>query len=95
MNEFQGRISCEKHDLGYQNWIDLGGPSPAIKIMLDGVEQRHCTMADPIQGVICCCKLNSQGEIYAVGDKIAMETVSGHVQVLVELKNKKRRLFND
>ncbi len=81
--EFHGRVSADKDDRGYQNLLNLGGPGPSIRIMLDGVEQPHSVMADPIEGVVRRCKLNSRGEIYAIGDEVAEETLYGRVQVLI------------
>lgn len=80
--EFHGRVSSDESDPGHQNFLDTCGHT--ILVMLDGVEQKDCDMADPIAGVVRRCKYNSHGEIYAIGDEIAQETVKGHVQVFLK-----------
>lgn len=53
-----------------------------VLVFLDGVEQRRrCVAYDADAGTVTRAKLNEAGEIYCVGDEIAMETVSGKVEV--------------
>lgn len=77
---FHGRVSSDEDDLGHENWSRL---YPAIKVdvYLDGAEVRDCITADSIDGMVLRCKHNEAGEIYAVGDQIATETVKGNVVI--------------
>jgi len=81
--EFHGRVSCDAKDAGYANWCLLGGYTGKITVTLDGVEQRNAVIADPDKGFVYRAKTKFGGGVVISGDEIVMETVKGHVQVLV------------
>jgi hypothetical protein len=72
------RMSTIETDPGYGAWVRAGRRA---RVFLDGVEQHHCSVADEEAGIIVRCKLDSEGNIYAVGDEIAMEEVQGVVRI--------------
>jgi len=82
--EFHGRVSSDQRDRGSRNFCDLQVAGYTIRVMLDGVEQKDCDIADPIEGFVRRCKLDNRGMIYADGDEIATETISGHVQIFLD-----------
>ena len=54
---FQGRVSCDKFDRGYENYTNLLRDGYKIRIFLNDVEQAHCLIADPDEGWIMNCVL--------------------------------------
>jgi hypothetical protein len=55
--------------------------APRLRIQLDGVEQRYVIAYDIDAGIVERCKLDADGHVYAEGDEIVRETVSGVVTV--------------
>jgi hypothetical protein len=75
------RYSSYKDDPGYTNWMG----NTSIVVLLDGVEQRHCTVADEEQGLVVRCALDSDGNPQVDPehpDEVLMETVHGVVRVV-------------
>lgn len=75
MNAPPRRLSV--HDEGYDPAIGA-----RVCVMLDGVSQDgRCEAYDADAGTVTRCKLDADGKAFAVGDEIAMETVTGRVEV--------------
>jgi len=77
------RFASDAADPGYEAWQKalLSGRNP--KILLDGVEQKHCTMADDDLGLVTRCVLDPFGRSQSNPDnreEVWMETVSGLVE---------------
>lgn len=65
------------HDEGYDPAIGA-----RLRVLLDGVSQDgRCEAYDIDAGTVIRCKLDEQGHIYAEGDEVARETVTGKVEV--------------
>ena len=68
---FHGRVSSDRGDNGFENYLDLAGAGYRIRIFLNGEEQLAVT-ADSEAGII---------EFYQ-GDRIV--TLKGHVEIKLE-----------
>jgi hypothetical protein len=76
------RLSTVPDDPGFAAWQETRDRHP--RIILDGVEQSHCTVADEELGTITRCVLNAAGKIQAdphKPDEIWMEQVTGKVEI--------------
>ncbi len=78
--EFHGRVSCDPNDAGYQNYCNLGGRAT---VMLNGIEDCNCVIADPIEGFVYRAKVEMGGRVVIYNDAVVMETVKGNVQILL------------
>lgn len=75
MNAPPRRLSV--HDADYDPAIGA-----RVHVLLDGVDQRgRCEAYDADAGTVTRCKHDETGKAYVVGDEIAMETVTGKVEV--------------
>lgn len=74
MNAPPRRLSTE--DADYDSTIGM-----RVCVLLDGIEQRRLIAYDVDAGTVTRAKLNEAGEIYCVGDEVAMEVASGLVEV--------------
>lgn len=73
------RVSADDKDPGYELYQRLRSEGKEIRTMLDGVEVKHVETADDAEGWIIKAKLNELGQVYAVGDEVARETLRGKV----------------
>lgn len=51
------------------------------RMSLDGVERLDCVECDDVEGWADVLAKNKQGEAYMVGDKVAIERVTGVVKI--------------
>ncbi len=81
------RRSSNESDVSYADWFaeHLGGK--VHRILLDGVEQRHVSMADEGLGIVDRCVLDDQGRIQSDpnnSEEVWLEQVSGKVEIRIE-----------
>jgi hypothetical protein len=80
---FQGRVSCDKLDRGYENYTNLIRDGYKIRIFLNDVEQAHCLIADPDEGWIMRHQV-AGGKPVFVGGVARTEIVKGNVSIRLE-----------
>jgi hypothetical protein len=80
------RLSSDKDDAGYVAWCHLNGDGKIAKVYLDGVLQKGATMADDDRGEVRRVVRTDAGNIALSHDEILMETVSGHVDIIIEAR---------
>jgi len=68
---FHGRVSTNRADTGFQNYLNLTADNQKVHIFLDGVEQ-HAVTADPDTGIV---------EIYYGAQLV---TLRGNVEIKLE-----------
>lgn len=76
------RVSTEQGDPGERRYAELCGDGLAVRVFLDGVEQKDCVTADPGLGLVKRPVRTARGNIainHATGE-IHYETVHGHVR---------------
>jgi hypothetical protein len=74
------RLSSDESDSGYPLWDQIVNKFD-VRIFLDDVEQKNVVTADTTIGMVNRCKIDASGDIYAIGDEIAMEEVRGVVRI--------------
>lgn len=80
------RLSVDKNDDGHVEWCKLTGDGKRVRVLLDGVDQKHCLMADEDAGEVRRCVVTDAGNIavdYVAGEFLH-ETVKGKVQIVIE-----------
>lgn len=82
------RTSCYPDDPGHDTWLRLINQGAEIKIFLDGVELRHCTMADTDKGYVEVFKLNDSNELYVKPDTGAIAFEKKYGEVIIEVTKK-------
>lgn len=84
----EGRISCNKHDVGYVPFIEFGGTSAGWLITVDGYQVEHVMTADTRRGFVEHQVMGMDGK--PLIDRIAWRVVTvikrGRVQILRERK---------
>lgn len=73
------RISASILDSGYDAYQKLCSEGKRVRVMLDGTEVKNVETADDAEGWVIKAKENELGQVYAVGDEIAKETLRGKV----------------
>lgn len=76
------RVSVDKGDPGYRNYCVANGDGKIIKVYLDGVEQKHCRMADESLGVVRRIVTTPSGKLAHANGEVLEEEVSGVVRVI-------------
>lgn len=79
--DYSRRFSQDKNDPGYRNWCIVTGDGMVVKVYLDGVEQKHCSMADEINGEIERIVMTPSGNMARSHDEILTEIVRGNVRL--------------
>jgi hypothetical protein len=80
---FQGRVSCDKFDRGYENYTNLLREGYKIRIFLNDVEQAHCLIAGPDEGWIMRHQI-AGGKPFFVAGVAQTEIVKGNVTIRLE-----------
>ncbi|KRA63119.1 twin-arginine translocation signal domain-containing protein [Rhizobium sp. Root651] len=78
------RMSTDKADPGYRAWCIAMGDGKKPKVFLNGVEQKHCSMADESLGEVKRAVLTPSGNLAIGRDEILEEIVYGDVKILVD-----------
>lgn len=78
------RMSSDKDDPGYRAWCIAMGDGKRPKVLLDGVPQKHCTMADEARGEVKRAVLTPSGNIAKGYDDFLEEIVHGDVRIILE-----------
>jgi hypothetical protein len=84
------RYATIKDDPGFDNWEAALASNCIVVSYLNGVEQKHVSIADEEEGLIERCVLDADGRVQVDPknpDQIWMETVRGHVRVEVCRRN--------
>jgi hypothetical protein len=80
---FQGRVSYDKSDRGYENYINLLRDGYRIRIFLNDVEQAHCLIADPDEGWIVRHQIVGGKPVF-IGRVAQTEIVTGNISIRLE-----------
>lgn len=77
------RVSTDPDDAGYLAWVEARSDGKAVRVLLDGQEQKDCTMADETLGALTRIRRTAAGNIMVDPHQgvVIHETVTGDVRI--------------
>jgi hypothetical protein len=72
------RVSCDKGDPGYENFVRMGG---RVRVLLDGIERSGVITADEEKRMIIMHKRDERGNFVLNGDELVTDVWNGNVHI--------------
>lgn len=77
------RLSVDSNDPGNMLYGMMGSLGRQVRVFLGGKEVRDVITADDEEGFVLHFERDADGNVFAIGDEVATETLTGDVKIVL------------